>query len=77
MRDEEFAKRMNLSDEQKKKLNQLRTELFNSFREPNNRDEFPNAVKQFEEKCVELLTDEQKRLWQLRLDELKKGTGPK
>ena len=71
LRDERFRERINLTEEQTRKLDQLRMDLFAAFRGGTSREEMPNIVKEFDQKMVDLLTEEQKRIWEERQAELK------
>ncbi len=73
LRDEAFAMRLNLTDEQKKKLDQLRMDLFAAMRSGTAREEMPRIVKEFEENAVKVLNEEQKKIWEERQAELMKA----
>ena len=70
LRDESFAMRLKLTDEQKKQLDQIRIDMFNTFRGGISREDLPRIVKESEEKSVKILTDEQKKIWAERQAEL-------
>ena len=68
--DEPFVKSLNLSAEQKQKLDQLTIEmrgLREKFREP---DEFARAAKEIDEKAIVELNDTQKTSWETKRAEL-------
>lgn len=81
LRSEEFAKKMGITDDQKQKFNDLemkRREYFRStatgataaatIRSP----EFAEKMREFDDKAVEVLTPEQKAIWQDRVAEIEK-----
>ncbi len=71
LRNESFRERINLTDEQTRKMDQLRMDLFEGMWRVASREEFPRIVKEFDQKAVDLLTEEQKRIWEERKAELK------
>lgn len=73
LRDETFAMRMKLNDEQKKQLDQFRMDMYNALRGAT-REDLPRIVKEHEEKSVKILTDEQKKIWAERQAELNDST---
>ena len=80
LRNETFAMRLKLTDEQKKQLDQIRMDMFNTFRGGATREDLPRIMKESEEKSVKVLTDEQKKIWaerQAELNDLNKASpGP-
>ena len=71
LRDEKFAEKLALTEEQKKKFEQLRMDMFTAFRSGASREEMPNIMKDFEQKSVDVLTAEQKQIWEVRKEEMK------
>jgi type II secretory pathway component GspD/PulD (secretin) len=71
LRDEKFAEKLALTEDQKKKLEQLRMDMFTAFRSGASREEMPNIMKEFEQKAVDVLSAEQKQIWEVRKEELK------
>ena len=71
LRDEKFAAKLSLTDDQQKKLDQLRMDMFTAMRSLASREEMPNLVKEFDAKSVEVLTAEQKKVWDVRKEEMK------
>lgn len=71
LRDERFRERIKLTDEQSRKLDQLRMDMFNAMRSITSREAMPGILKEFDQKAVDLLTEEQKRIWEERKAELK------
>ena len=71
LRDEKFAEKVALTEDQKKKLEQLRMDMFTAFRSGASREEMPNIMKEFEQKAVDVLTAEQKQIWEVRKEEMK------
>ena len=71
LRDEKFAEKLALSEDQRKKLDQLRMDMFMAMRNLASRDEMPNVLKEFEQKSIEILSADQKKIWEVRKDEMK------
>ena len=71
LRNVRFRERLNLTEEQTRKLDQLRMELFTAFRNGGSNEELPRIAKEFDQKVVDLLTAEQQRIWEERQAELK------
>ena len=71
LRDEKFVEKVALTEDQKKKLEQIRMDMFTAFRSGASREEMPNIMKEFEQKAVDVLTAEQKQIWEVRKEELK------
>ncbi|MBM4077023.1 MAG: hypothetical protein FJ267_15445, partial [Planctomycetes bacterium] len=72
LRDEAFAEKIALTEEQKKKFEELRMEIFAAFRSVQSREEMPNMMKEFEQKAVDILNEQQKTIWASRKEELEK-----
>lgn len=76
-RRDEIATRLKLSDEQREQFNSLRAEMLTAFRTSANRDELPAISQQFAKKAVDLLTNEQKKIWNdYEAEMLKKREAP-
>ena len=71
LRDEKLAEKIALTEDQKKKFEQLRMDMFTAFRSGASREEMPNIMKEFEQKYVDVLTAEQKQIWEVRKEEMK------
>ncbi|MCX7406882.1 MAG: hypothetical protein NTZ32_02260 [Planctomycetales bacterium] len=71
LRDEKFAEKLALSEDQRKKLDQLRMDMFMAMRNLASRDEMPNVLKEFEQKSIEILSGDQKKIWEVRKEEMK------
>ena len=74
LRDEKFAEKLALTEDQRKKLDQLRMDMFMAMRNLASRDEMPNVLKEFEQKSVEILSADQKKVWEVRKEEMKVET---
>lgn len=71
LRDERFRERLKLTEVQTRTLDQQRMDLFNAMRMAASREGMPGILKEFDQKAVDLLTEEQKRIWAERKAELK------
>ena len=70
LRDPEVVRRLNWTAEQQEKFDQLRKQTFQNRPRP---EDLPTFIQDFEQKTFELLTDEQKKIWAERQEELKKA----
>lgn len=74
LRNERFRERLKLTEEQTRTLDQQRMDMFNAMRMAASREGMPGILKEFDQKAVDLLTEEQKRIWEERKSELKSVT---
>ena len=63
LRNETFAKRVNLSVEQTQQINKLRDEGLLASRRVGSGESFLKALREIEQKSVDVLNDEQKNIW--------------
>ncbi len=71
LREEKFAAKLSLTEDQQKKLDQLRMDMFTAMRSLASREEMPNLIKEFDAKAVEVLSVEQRKIWDVRKEEMK------
>ncbi len=68
--DEKFTATLNLTKDQLDQFQKLRMEVYALRDKQLGRDEFIQAAKEIDERAVNLLTDEQKAIWQKRKEEI-------